>query len=133
MTDETITSLGFSLREAKDRKESLEAALKEVNKEIKEIAEIKLPGIMQNQEIDSVRIPGVGTIFLKQDVHVSINEGMKEGAYGWLAENGHGDMIKDYVHPATLKAWAKEQLENNMPIPEEIRAYYATVAQLRRS
>lgn len=134
MADERLVELARKLRIAKDLKEDLESQLKDVNKDIEQLAQRDIPTIMEAQEVTNIKIAGVGTIYLQNKVKASITADDKAEAYAWLSENGHGDLIKEYVHPKTLEAWAKEQIENNMPIPEEfIRAYKYTQAAIRRS
>ena len=128
-----IINLATALRSLKDEKEELEEKLKAVNLAIKDIAVYKLPKAMEDAEVEKMTISGVGTVYIKHVIYASLPEEHRDRAYEWLAENGHGALIKETVNANTLKAWAKEQLENNTPLPEFIKASFVNEATIRRS
>ena len=47
-----------------------------------------------------------------------------------MKDNGFGDLIKDFVHSSTLKAFLKEQFREGEDLPEEIFSFlpYSYVA-----
>ena len=80
----------------------------------------KVPEKMREQGTLSATIEGVGRIGLTRDSYVSIVTDMKEEAYQWLSDHGHGAIVKDYVHPGTLKSLLTEKVEKGEEVPESI-------------
>ena len=91
-----------------------------LQKEFDELRKVALPDAMEDAGLESVRITGVGTVSLRTDAYASIVSGQTAAAYQWLAENGHEDLVKEYVQPSTLKAFLKEQNVNGEILPEEL-------------
>lgn len=137
-TPSEITEKAQRLRVLMDGKDRLEARLKEVNAELKQIKEKDLPRLMENAEIEKVTIAGAGSLFLKQEVFVSMvkdtdDEGSEAPFYDYARENAP-DLISDYIHPARLKAWVKEKLEAGEHVPDNsLKVTLQEVAQLRRA
>jgi hypothetical protein len=122
------------LRALKDEKDKLETALKAVNKEARELQEKVLPRLMEDAEIESLRIAGAGTVYVKQELYVSMTKGEDDEPpfYDWARTNAP-DLIVEYIHPARLKAWAKEKLEAGQPIPDNsLKASFVPTATLLR-
>lgn len=133
-----ITDLVKRLRELKDQKDDLEEKLKAINKEAKEIQEKKLPKLMGDAEIESWKVTGAGTCYIKQELYVSMSKPDQESEdaeppfYDWARQNAP-DLIKEFIHPARLKSWAKERLENGQPIPDNtLKATFVPTATLLR-
>lgn len=57
------------------------------------------------------------------DPKPSVTEENKNAFFAWLRENGHGELIKENVHPTTLKSWVKNQRKANQPIPEMVEVF----------
>ena len=59
-------------------------------------------------------------------VRTSIRKESKNEAFEWLRTEGHGDLIKvePIVHPETLAAWARTELEQGTELPEELFSVY---------
>ena len=128
----TLTQHAQRFRELKDRKESLEGELKEVNQEIKLLETDVLPRVMDENEIEKFTTDGVGTIYTQVKVYASVLKEDELRFHAWLHENGHGDLIRDYVFPATLSSFAKEQIEAGVELPDFIKATKIETAMLRR-
>jgi hypothetical protein len=130
-----VTELVQRLRVLKDEKERLENCLREVNREARELQERTLPRLMEDGEIEKMTVIGAGTIYIKQDLFVSMakdEDGEEAPFYDW-ARTHAPDLIADYIHPARLKSWAKECLENGKPLPDNmIRASFVPMATLLR-
>lgn len=127
-----ITQMAQEFRALKDRKEALKAEEKNINQRIREIAEQELPLHMEENEIDKISIDGVGTLYVQQQLYVNVRKDDTEALYEDLRSTGNEDLIRDYVFPATLKAFCKEQLENGKPLPEQVTAHFVPTAMLRR-
>lgn len=99
----------------------------EMKEEIDKIAKIKsnmenefdylrlhvIPEMMDEQELTSLNVKGVGRLGLTQDAYVTVLAEHREEFYQWLEENGHGGMIKPYAQPGTVKAWAKDMAKRD--------------------
>lgn len=131
----SITEAAKRYRALRDTKDSLEAELKAANREIGYLQDFYFPKIYEDREITKATFDGVGTIYLKADVFVSMIKDEVEGEapfYDW-ARNNEPSLISDYIHPARLKAWTKERLEQGLPIPDNtLKASLITKATLLR-
>ena len=104
----------------KDQLADMKATTAEVQNEFDMLRKGVLPEKMEEWGFDTVNVTDVGRISLRAELYASIIKDQKEAAFAWLAENGHGALIKDTVNASSLKAFIKEQLINGEIIPEEI-------------
>lgn len=115
-----ITEKAQRMRLLMDRKDELEERLKEVNKELRKLKEVEIPKLLEDAEIEKISISGAGSLYVKDELYVTMTPGADEDNekpfYGWARDNAP-DLIVDYIHPARLKSWAKERLEQGQPIP----------------
>jgi hypothetical protein len=132
MANNRLTQLAQEFRTLKDRKESLEGELKEVDEALKKLTTETLPKCMDDSEVEKFTVEGVGTIFTQIKVYAYVKKENEEKFHEWLRENGHGDLIKSYVFPATLSSFAKEQLEAGAELPDFMPAAKIETAMLRR-
>lgn len=130
MTD--LSELAREMFDLKALKEELETQVKEVNVRLKTLAEREIPEAMENRNINKFSVPGVGTIYIQADVRSSVLKDDRERFYQWLRENGHAEVVQDYVFPQTLNAFVKERLENGETFPEFLKTTVVEVARLRR-
>ena len=130
---EKITDLGRRLFDAKERKDRLETELKEVNEEIKKIAEDELAKIMTDSEIDKISIKGLGTVYMSDSVYASVLKEDRDRLHVWMRENGFGSIISEYIFPQTLTAFAKEMMTKNETLPEILRVTTIPTAKTRKS
>lgn len=132
MANERLTVLAKRFRELKDLKAVLEAQLKTITEEIDSIAKDRLPAMMDENDIPKFTVDGVGTIYQQVKVYAYVAKADEEIFHNWLRENGNGDMIRPYVFPQTLAAFAKEQLEQGVDLPDWLKATKVPTAMLRR-
>ena len=128
-----LTEMGKELRELKDTKEALEEQVKEINKRITVLATHDIPEEMEEKEIDKITIDGVGTLSVQTKIYANVKKDDRERFHQWLRENGNGEMVVDYVWPATVNAFIKEGLEENREYPDFISVTYVPTASLRRN
>lgn len=126
-----ITKMAHELKALRDRKEQLEAELKEVNKKKDRLENNDLPREMEDQEITKVSIENLGTLYLQSSVYAYINVEDREKANDWFKANGYGDIVKESVHHGTLKGWVREQLETGHDVPDFCNAKPTLVARIR--
>lgn len=81
----------------------------------------RVPEIMENNDIESISIDGVGRVYLLSDVNVSVKAGQKEGVIEWLIMQGLGDIVQETVNGSTLKATIKREMtKGGTVIPENL-------------
>lgn len=89
-------------------------------------------GLVDARGKASLSLASGHSLYLSSDMHVNVRSSDRSKVYAWLKENGHGDLIVEYVHPSTLKAFTKEQLSAGREIgPIEAQPYLKAV--LRKS
>lgn len=133
MSNDTLATMVRQFRELRDRKDELKSLVTDNNKALKNLAEQILPEYMEENEIDKITIEGAGTVFVKQELYASVLAGDREALYEWLRDTGNEDLVKDWVFPATLTAFCKDQLEYGKPVPEMVKATKIPTAILRRN
>ena len=115
----SIADLGEALKSVKEKLTESKQAQTEMQKEFDALRLAIIPNAMDDMGVSSMKLTGVGRLTVTGDMYAGIVSGMNEGAYQWLEDNGHGDLIKDFVHSSTLKAFLKEQILKGEEIPEE--------------
>ena len=134
-----VMKMAQEMAELKDRIDSGSALLKELKFRYELIRKDELPDAMQ--EAGMVAATGKGSftladgrkIFLQTDMHVHLTKADKPAFYEWLKENGHKDLIVPHVHPATLKAFCKEQVSEGNKLPDVIITHPFLKAVLRKA
>jgi hypothetical protein len=129
----TLSELATELRDLKALLADQEAVAKETKKRIDALCKTAIPELMDSMDIENAKIEGVGTIYLRHDLYANVKADDRDKFYDWLRDNGFDELIKETVHPGTLKAWAKEQLDQAKPLPEAVQAAFVTQASLRKS
>lgn len=89
----------------------LKPVLDELDKEYDRLRKSVIPDLMQENDVRTVTLEGIGRVQLAADCYASIPAEQQPAAFAWLRANKYGDLIKETVHSATLKAWAKEMIE----------------------
>ncbi len=91
-----------------------------INAEFDQIRKKTLPDLMAAEDVRTITLDGIGRVQLAGDCYASIPAEQQEAAFEWLRGNNYGDLIKETVHSATLKAWAKEGLAAGRELPEGV-------------
>ena len=123
-------------RTLKDQKDQLEADLKGVNDRIKQLREVHIPQMMQKLGMvkgtrGSFTFQG-GKIHLETKLFASVPEPNRHGFFGWLRENGEGDLIKEQVNAQTLSAWIRSRREDQLADPPGVSIHELTSAKLTK-
>jgi hypothetical protein len=130
-----LTEAGKQLRQLKDEKDALEERLKEVNKSAKYLQERVIPKLMEDAEIENYKITGVGTVYVKQELYVSLtktDDSPEPPFYDWARENAP-DLIVPYIHPKRLQSYCNERLSQAMPLPDNmIQTTFVPTAKILR-
>ena len=102
----------------RDQKKEIEEALKEINELIAQTEE-QLVNLMIEEETQNFTRNGRQFI-LTNRTYANAKAGMMPEICSWMKDNGLGDMVKESIHPKTLQAWVKEQIEEAGALPEEL-------------
>jgi len=133
MSENQLVELAKEADQLRTLKETLDGQLSAVKTRLSQILENELPALMEDQEISKFAVDGIGTIFLRTEVYSYVRSDDRPKFYDWLRETGNEGLIVPYVHPATQKAFIKEQLEDGVEFPEFISASFKPKAQIRRT
>ena len=99
------------LKALRDRKDELEAELKQVNMDI-DNADWHLSSLMA--ETDTQNFTRAGTMFcLTTKTRASAKAGQKDELFAALRGEGYGDMITETVNANSLSSFVKEQIAEN--------------------
>ena len=112
-----LFELADELKALRDRKDALEAELKQVNMDIDNV-DWHLSTLMA--ETETQNFTRAGTIFcLTTKTRASAREGMKDELFAALRTEGFGDLIYETVNANSLSAFVKEQItESGDALPE---------------
>ena len=140
----TIIRLSKKLASLADDIEAAEAALKKQQEEYANLAEKLLPDVMMGVGLTELKLVDGRMVTVKPEYYASIAKDRMEAAADWLKANGMGGVVKgsltvavehqaklaelvvpfqinSSVHPSTLKALVKEQVEaDNKEFPREL-------------
>ena len=106
------------LAELRDQKKKSEDMLKEINEMIAQTEE-QLVAAMIEEEMQNFTRNGKQFI-LTSRTYANAKAGMMPAICDWMKDNALGDMVKESIHPQTLQAWVKEQIEEAGALPEDL-------------
>ena len=111
MENNRLFELADELKALRDRKDALEAELKQTNMDIDNV-DWHLSTLMA--ETETQNFTRAGTMFcLTTKTRASATEGMKDELFGALRVEGFGDLIYETVNANSLSAFVKEQITEN--------------------
>lgn len=138
-----ITSLALRLTKLRAQYEEEAAALEQTGSLIKEIAQMRLPDLMNSVGLGELTLRDGTKIMKRPEYFANISKERAERAYAWLRERNMGGVIKtkylvdkeqiealkannvpytqeDSIHASTLKAFIKERIEADPQFPREL-------------
>jgi len=127
-----MTALGKQLFNLKKQKAACEERIKELNKQIEHIATKELPKLLEDTDIDRLHIKGLGTVYLQNEFYCNVLKENRDQLYAWLRETNNGSIIQDWVFPATLKAFVREQYEKGLELPPIVKVEFIPTANTRK-
>ena len=111
MEETTLFEWADKLKALRDRKDELEAELKQVNMDI-DNADWHLSNLMA--ETETQNFTRAGTMFcLTTKTRASAKAGQKDELFAALRGEGFGDMITETVNANSLSSFVKEQIAEN--------------------
>jgi hypothetical protein len=78
-----------------DTKDRLEAEIKDINRQLEEVATKLLPNAMQALGLEEIKLTDGSKVSVSQFYSASIKEENRDPAHTWLRDNGHGGLIKN--------------------------------------
>lgn len=80
-----------------------------------------VPKVMEDAEMSSTTVNGVGRVNVQDDISVSIVKEHKDEFYQWLIAEGKEDLITETINAQTLAAWYRARLQDReaKPIPKD--------------
>lgn len=111
MEESRLFEWADKLKALRDRKDDLEAELKQVNADI-DNADWHLSNLMA--ETETQNFTRAGTMFcLTTKTRASARAGQKDELFAALRGEGYGDMITETVNANSLSSFVKEQIAEN--------------------
>ena len=117
MENNRLFELADELKALRERKDALEAELKQVNMDI-DNADWHLSNLMA--ETETQNFTRAGTMFcLTTKTRASARVGQKDELFAALRGEGYGDLITETVNANSLSSFVKEQIaENGDALPD---------------
>lgn len=134
---EGVAAMAQRLHALKNKKDTLEADLTEVNKEIDQLSR-ELAEAMETHKVTSFRVDGVGTVYITNKTRASVQAGAREEFFAWLDKEGMGALAVRAIHPKRLESLAKEFGEQGRQFPkfpdgsEMVSVFVQKCATIRR-
>lgn len=126
-----LTRLADEMKELKRTLDDLEETRKPIQARYDEVRKRLLPDAMTEAGVSNFRMTGGGSIYISNKISASVKEEDRQSFFNWLRDHGHASLIQPQVHPSTLTAWTKEQLEAKNPIGPYVRLWEEPLAILR--
>ena len=79
-----------------------------------------IPEKMDAENLQSMNIRGVGTLYLSEELLVSTKQAMGPALREWMKENGFEDLVVESINSSTLGGWVREQMREGQPVPDHL-------------
>lgn len=116
----SIAELASILAGLKDSLDKIGSLKTEIQKELDKVSMAVLPDRMEDEDIQTMKIKGVGRLQLSSDIRCAVPASNREDVKKWLMDNGHGSMVAETINSSTLKAFVKERIKENAEYPEDL-------------
>lgn len=111
-------------REARQKREILEEALKAAESSLMRIESQLIESLQSRGAESTAKYEGVGrALLLKPRLYASYRKESEESVFDFLRKEGREEMIKPTVHSQSLSSFVREKFEQGQPIPEFISYY----------
>lgn len=120
MNNNAILEIANLYRELRDKKDALNAELKELQEQIYQTEKV-LSEEMINNEVQKFTLDGY-TYYLNTRTKASPFAEFKQEVYQWLKDNGYGDLVYETVNANTFSAFvSKDLLAETDELPKELQ------------
>ncbi len=75
---------------------------------------------MDREGVQNATFPDIGRLGIAPIVRASVKADQKQGAYSWLQDHGHGDLITTTVNASSLAALIRREIKAGNEVPEDI-------------
>lgn len=135
----TLIELGQELVSLKDEIAEHEAALKLLKERYEALRKHDIPDEMQRLGLKTT--DGKGSVLLADGTRLTLTTTLyadvkaadREKFYAWMKQNGHSSLVKESVNTNTLRAFCKELMEDEKPLPPMVSTYFETAVTVTRS
>lgn len=111
-----IHHLGAALNKLRSQHAEIKSEAAKIWAEVDYLRLTKIPDMLDEMEISSVKIKGVGTLGTRMESSCSTKN--KDALIEWLRSNSFDSLIStDTVNSGTLKAFINNQIREGEPIP----------------
>lgn len=118
--EKSIPLLMNHMMDLRGRLDTVRGIASDLQKAYDFISQNVLPERMEEEEISTLTVKGVGRLQIKSDIRCSVLSANRTKLHEWLESNGHGSLISESVNPSTLKAFVKDLMKNGHDIPDDI-------------
>jgi hypothetical protein len=93
-----------------------------------------IPEQFEREDIETVRVAGVGTAYLSTRLFASIITAVHDKAFTWLRKNDLGDLISNTVNSSALSSSFKDRVAAGQSIPEALfHVHYETRVSVKKA
>jgi hypothetical protein len=92
---------------------------------------LRLLGLISSDGRGSFNFAG-GKLILTRELHVNVRAPMRESLIQYLRDHGAGDLVRETVNDATLKAHCRSLREEGKDLPPMVDVYEDQSVSLRR-
>ena len=110
-------------------KDNLEEKLKFQKQSIEQLEE-KIKPVFTNTGLDKVNIIGLGTFSMEPKIYPRVEDEVKFKK--WLGKNKLMSLVKETVHPSTLKGLVTERMKENKPYPDGVTVFTKDVVKFKK-
>lgn len=135
---QVLQAYALELESLKEEEDALKSALKLVTSRVSELRLKKIPDLMQALHLTDAAgrgnftLPSGAKVSLRTDFYAGIDKDRETETFDWLRRSGFGDLIRETVHPQTLKAFLRDQIEQGHEPPAFFKTHFETSAILTR-
>jgi hypothetical protein len=115
-----LKSLVEEMKAIGEKKERLEAELKDVNAAYDVLRFELIPEKMEEEGVERVSYDGIGRVSLTGDIRLSLLKARKPDFFAWCRKNKLGSLITEDINSSTLKAFIRGRIKEGKPYPSDI-------------
>ncbi len=113
----SATQLSAIAEEVWNEKNRLEDELKVVADKYRHLMEFRIPSALEAEGLRNLKLLSGRGVTTTEETFVNVKAEDRDFLHQWLKDHGHGDIVKETVHPGTLKSFVKEAAKNAEPLP----------------
>lgn len=116
----TLPDLGRAMEAMRAKLDEATAIKTDLEKEYDFIRTVKIPPAMEQAGLSSFRLESGKGIRVQDELFVSVPAERFPAFKIWLIEQGEGGIIKETVHPSTLKSFINGRIKDGAEYPAEV-------------